>query len=55
MSKTKKSFMDVFERPPLKMFTLETVAMRPGSLNVLQYPSRIVNTLFYPDGRVVCG
>ena len=36
----------------LKMFTLEQAAMRPNSLTILDKPSRMANTLFYPDGRV---
>jgi hypothetical protein len=36
----------------LKMFTLEQVAMRPNCLVILQKPSRMSNSLFYPDGRV---
>ena len=31
----------------------DTLSMRPGSMNILQAPSRIHNTLFYPDGKVV--
>jgi hypothetical protein len=27
--------------------------MRPGSMDILQAPSRIHNTLFFPDGRVI--
>jgi hypothetical protein len=30
-----------------------TLSMRPGSMNILQAPSRIHNTLFYPDGKVI--
>jgi hypothetical protein len=36
----------------LKMFTLEQAAMRPNSLTILAKPSRMANTLYYPDGRV---
>ena len=36
----------------LKMFTLEQAAMRPNCLNILKKPSRMANSLFYPDGRV---
>jgi len=35
-----------------KGFTLEDAAHRPNSLNVLRFPSRIAQTLFYPDGRI---
>ena len=36
----------------LKMFTLEQVATRPNCLVILQKPSRMANTLFYPDGEI---
>lgn len=31
----------------------DTLSMRPGSMNILQAPSRIAKTLFYPDGKTV--
>lgn len=31
----------------------DTLSMRPGSMDILQAPSRIHNTLFYPDGKTV--
>lgn len=31
----------------------DTLSMRPGSMDILQAPSRIHNTLFFPDGRVI--
>ena len=31
----------------------DTLSMRPGSMSILQAPSRIHNTLFYPDGKIV--
>lgn len=45
--------IDKFDRPPYKGFTLAQAAMRPNSLKVLEKPSRIVNSLIYPDGRLV--
>ena len=36
-----------FDRPPL---VLQTKHIRPGSMTILNAPSRIHNTLFYPDG-----
>jgi hypothetical protein len=36
----------------LKLFTLEQAAMRPNCLTILKQPSRMANSLFYPDGRV---
>ena len=36
----------------LKMFTLEQAAMRPHSLDILAKPSRMANTLYYPNGTV---
>jgi hypothetical protein len=32
---------------------LRKIAMRPNSLDVLNKPSRIDNTLFYPDGTIL--
>lgn len=31
----------------------DTLSMRPGSMDILQAPSRIHNTLFYPDGKII--
>ena len=45
--------IDKFDRPAYKGFTLAQAAMRPNSLKVLEKPSRIVNSLLYPDGRLV--
>jgi len=44
--------IDYMERPEYKGFTLEQCATRPNSLDLLYKPSRIENTLFYPDGRI---
>lgn len=41
----------VMMRPPLRGMTLDRIVLRPGSLDVLAKPSRMGNTLFYPDGR----
>lgn len=43
----KKEVISKFERPAYK--TPKTI-VRPGSMDVLNAPSRIENTLFYPDG-----
>lgn len=40
-----------FRRPKLASYNMPQV--RPGSLDLLQAPSRINTTLFYPDGRIV--
>ena len=32
---------------------LRKIAMRPNSLDVLNKPSRIDSTLFYPDGTIL--
>lgn len=45
MKKTDK--IHKFDRPPL---TLPTQPIRPGSMTILKAPSRMVNTLYYPDG-----
>lgn len=39
-----------FDRPPLVPKVGYT---RPNSMTILEAPSRISNTLFYPDGRIV--
>jgi hypothetical protein len=47
--KNKPEKISKFDRPeykPLKRF------VRPGSMTVLEAPSRIHNTLFYPNGEV---
>jgi hypothetical protein len=36
-----------------KGFKLEQVVHRPGALDMFAYPSRVHNTLHYPDGRIV--
>jgi hypothetical protein len=47
MKKTDK--LSKFDRPQLKSKIGYT---RPGSMTILQAPSRIKNTLFYPNGEV---
>jgi len=47
MKKTDK--IDKFDRPAYKSPKTYT---RTGSMTVLAAPSRIENTLFYPDGRI---
>jgi hypothetical protein len=45
----KKDTISKFDRPayvPPKTF------VRPGSMTVLEAPSRMANTLFYPSGEV---
>jgi len=36
-----------------KGYSLEKLATRPGCLWILDTPSRVGGTLFYPDGRIV--
>lgn len=45
--KKKPEKINKFDRPPLKLFA---PPIRPGSMTILQSPSRIAKTLFYPDG-----
>jgi hypothetical protein len=47
-----KEKIDYMKQPDYKGFTLEQCATRPNSLDLLYKPSRIENTLFYPDGRI---
>jgi hypothetical protein len=47
--KKKKDTISKFDRPayvPPKTF------VRPGSMTVLEAPSRMANTLFYPNGKI---
>jgi hypothetical protein len=41
--------MDKVNRPPLKQ--TNSIVYRPGSLELLKKPSRVGESLFYPDGR----
>lgn len=45
--KKKTEKIDKFDRPAYKMPKTYT---RPNSMTILEAPSRIHNTLFYPDG-----
>jgi len=42
-----------FKKGMYKGMMLKQIAMRPNCMVILSKPSRVVNTLFYPDGRVV--
>ena len=48
--KVPKSKFNVFDT---KIYSTSKSFVRPGSLAILQAPSRINKTLFYPDGRIV--
>lgn len=39
-----------FKKGAYKGITLEQIATRPNCMNILSKPSRIHNTLYYPDG-----
>ena len=52
MKKKVKKTDDWRTRPTYAGLDLKKIATRPGSLDILQNPSRIANTYFYPDGRV---
>ena len=43
---------DVFNFTQYKSWTMKTACHRKGGLKVLQNPSRMANTLFYPNGEV---
>lgn len=54
MSKKKPATANVIDRinrPALR--GMPKLPIRPGATEILAKPSRIGNTLFYPDGRVV--
>ena len=43
---------DAFTFPQYKSWTLEQASTRNGALDILTKPSRIANTLFYPNGDI---
>jgi hypothetical protein len=47
--KKNKDTISKFDRPPYKP---PKTVLRPGSMDVLAAPSRIANTLYYPNGEV---
>jgi hypothetical protein len=47
--KKKQDTISKFDRPPYKP---PKTVVRPGSMDVLAAPSRIENSLFYPNGKV---
>ena len=49
----KKQRVLIADQGIYKSWTLEQAASRPGSLTILQSPSRIKHTVHYPDGRIV--
>lgn len=50
MKKIEQTPIDRLNRPPLKALKF---VMRAGSKDMLKHPSRMGNTLYYPDGRIV--
>jgi len=52
-NKVKPSDINRLNRPAYKGLLISQLATREGSLEVLKHPSRISNTLFYPDGSIV--
>jgi hypothetical protein len=40
-------------RPEYRGLNMQTIAMRPGALDVLNRPSRVRNTLFFPNGTIL--
>jgi len=50
MKKIEQAPIDRMNRQPLKAMKL---VVRTGASDMLKYPSRMGNTLYYPDGRVV--
>jgi hypothetical protein len=47
--KKKQDTISKFDRPPYKP---PKTVVRPGSMDVLAAPSRMANTLFYPNGKI---
>jgi hypothetical protein len=48
--KTPPSDINRFNKGQYKGMKLSAIATRPNSMDILRKPSRIHNTLFYPDG-----
>ena len=48
-----KNKNDIFLNKQYKVWTMQQACMRPGALEILAKPSRMSNTLFYPNGRTV--
>ena len=48
---TPHQLMDKVNRPPLDTKKLISIVHRPGSLDLLKQPSRIGDSLFFPDGH----
>jgi hypothetical protein len=54
VTKTRNKVVEsVYERPLMEGRTMSQIVQREGALKVLNMPSRMGNTLYYPDGRVV--
>ena len=53
MKTTKLTASRITPVRPRELRQMTSMPIRPGALEMLGYPSRIGNTLFYPDGRVV--
>lgn len=49
----RKEVEPIYMRPILKGKTIQQIVHRVGALKALELPSRIQQTLMYPDGRVV--
>lgn len=52
---TPPNMIDRVNRPPLKYFRMGNLPIRPGAMDILNKPSRVAGSLFYPDGRVERG
>ncbi len=50
MKPTEQNLVDRLNRPLLKPMKF---VVRPGATDMLKHPSKMGNTLYYPDGRVV--
>jgi hypothetical protein len=53
MAKSKPSDINNKYRKEYKPPRRDRLSMRSGAMNILQAPSRIGETLFYPDGKRV--
>lgn len=43
---------DIFLNKQFKSWTMQSACQRVGALDILSKPSRMANTLFYPNGEV---
>jgi hypothetical protein len=51
--KTPPNDINRFNKGQYQGMKLSDIATRPNSMDILRKPSRIHNTLYYPDGTII--